>query len=443
MNGSTSIFDFIDGALDHAREQELFDELARNPELRAELRQHIAIGEAVRADREAYVPPSDVEHALMTGLGLSPIASIGTAGAAATAGAAGAGLLARLGTFKGFAPLVGSFVAGLMIATGGYFAAFTASETSAPIASGVRDTIFIREAPRASDAPTATAPRDLASAQTPVREASPIVSADRPRQAPSVRSERVVPVERIAPVDRVTTPSESVETPSAIAEESRLTMGNLAEPVPMRLAERDAAPVIALDSAATTVAVRGLDQNAETFAALMKTRDRSQVFLEGRALTLTPFVDNNAHIAESSFGEEFTVGFLARTGESFSFGPELGQARFPQVLVYPETYTSDGRPVGQIIAKIEQDPSVMWAGLSGRQELGSLGARAPYWVQATLAYGFRQGPMLNTRAGINFDLSSRISLSGALETTSLVYFFNGQPLYTGKYGVSLGLQLGL
>jgi hypothetical protein len=51
--------------------------------------------------------------------------------------------------------------------------------------------------------------------------------------------------------------------------------------------------------------------------------------------------------------------------------------------------------------------------------------------------------MLNGRAGVDFNLSRTISLTGALETTSLVYFFNGQPLVSGKYGLSLGVQLGM
>src|SRR5688500_4205909 len=74
MRRSESIFEFIDGSLDSVQEQELFDEMARAPEMRAELRQYIAIGEAVRADREAYVPPADAERSLMAGLGLAPIA---------------------------------------------------------------------------------------------------------------------------------------------------------------------------------------------------------------------------------------------------------------------------------------------------------------------------------------------------------------------------------
>ncbi len=72
MNKSDLILEFIDGTLDAGREQRLFEQMAGHPELRAELRQYVMIGDAVRADREAYMPPADVERRLLGGLGVLP-----------------------------------------------------------------------------------------------------------------------------------------------------------------------------------------------------------------------------------------------------------------------------------------------------------------------------------------------------------------------------------
>ena len=438
MNGSSTIFDFIDGSLDHIREQELFDDLARHPEMRSELRHYIAIGEAVRADREAYAPPSEVEHALMAGLGLAPIASVGGAGVAgsgSSAGTSGAGFFGRFASFRGLAPHVGSFVAGVLIATGGFFAAFSAIDV-APVTS-VRDTIFVREAPRAAGttlaaAPTAELPRARAAA--PIIDRAPSAAIERTRRNAPARVDRALAAEVAAPV----------ESPSAIEQVDAPAFGGVIAPVAARLAERAAATPIALDSGASSADVRGLDQNAETFASLMSMRDAGVGYGELRSNAwMQPFVDNNARHLDGGLDEEMVAGMFVRMGENFTAGLEVGQGRYPQVLVYPETYTDNGAPVGRRIERIEQEPTVAWLGLAGRWELGAISRKLPFWTQLTLGYGFDQGPMLNGRAGVDFNLSRTISLTGALETTSLVYFFNGQPLVSGKYGLSLGVQLGM
>ncbi|MDB5035639.1 MAG: hypothetical protein JWQ98_2880 [Chlorobi bacterium] len=113
MTQSEAILEYIDGTLGHDAEQHLFESMARQPDLRSTLRQFISIGQAVHADREAYAPPAYVEHALLSGLGIPPIAS------AVATGAAGAGLMARLG-LSGWRiwGMVGSFILGALLAGG-------------------------------------------------------------------------------------------------------------------------------------------------------------------------------------------------------------------------------------------------------------------------------------------------------------------------------------
>lgn len=450
MNGSTSIFDFIDGALDPTREQALFDELARHPEMRAELRHYIAIGEAVRADREAYMPPAEVEHALMSGIGLAPIATLGGAGAAA-AGTAGAGLLARIAMFRRMAPLAGAFVLGMLVATGGFFAAYTGMQT-APLA-GVRDTIVIHEMaplavapaePRIAEPQPPAASQALAGAAAVERAPEAVTSTDSDRQSSVVQTvDLASQTTMVAPIDRVV---DETSTTAIGSDELAAAMGRRAASVLARGFETPNERANDLGASGDTEApidVRGLDRNGEMFAAIMQTRELATASMEFRIHPfMEPFVDNNAQKVESAMTDEWTAGIFGRVGETFVVGVEGGAGRYPQVLVYPENYSSNGRPVGREIARIEQDPNVVWIGLSGRQELGTIGVGAPYWVQATVGYGFMQGPILNTRAGLSLDVARGVSINGALETTSLVYFFNGQPLYSGKYGVSVGAQVG-
>ncbi len=93
MIQSEQILEYIDGQLDTESEQELFDALSRQSELRSVLRQFISIGQAVHADREAYTPPADVERTLMAGLGIAA-SELGYASTTST-------LLARLGAAMG------------------------------------------------------------------------------------------------------------------------------------------------------------------------------------------------------------------------------------------------------------------------------------------------------------------------------------------------------
>lgn len=122
MIQSEQILEYIDGQLDTESEQELFDALSRQSELRSALRQFISIGQAVHADREAYTPPADVERTLMAGLGIAA-SELGYASTTST-------LLARLGAAMGGklwgivdAFVLGSVLTALLLYTGGTGAA--------------------------------------------------------------------------------------------------------------------------------------------------------------------------------------------------------------------------------------------------------------------------------------------------------------------------------
>ncbi|MEP7219135.1 MAG: hypothetical protein ABI876_09475, partial [Bacteroidota bacterium] len=125
MTQSEAILEYIDGTLGHDAEQHLFESMARQPDLRSTLRQFISIGQAVHADREAYAPPAYVEHALLSGLGIPPIAS------SMASAAAGAGLMARMG-LSGWRiwGMVASFILGALLAGGTVYMANGTSQAT-------------------------------------------------------------------------------------------------------------------------------------------------------------------------------------------------------------------------------------------------------------------------------------------------------------------------
>ena len=138
MNQSDLILEFIDGTLDAQREQGLFSQMADHPELRAELRQYVMIGDAVRADREAYMPPADLERRLFGGLGvLPPTAAGGVAAAAGGAGTASGtlfatGVLAKLKS--AILPLFVGVVVGGLLAGGSVYLSMNSTGDGSTIA---------------------------------------------------------------------------------------------------------------------------------------------------------------------------------------------------------------------------------------------------------------------------------------------------------------------
>ncbi len=69
---SEQLIQFLDGELPIEQEQNLFDEMALNPDLRSEMRDGLAVRSAIAKDVEAFTPTPDQTRAVFAGLGLSP-----------------------------------------------------------------------------------------------------------------------------------------------------------------------------------------------------------------------------------------------------------------------------------------------------------------------------------------------------------------------------------
>lgn len=74
---------FLDGELDSAHEEVLFQNLSSSPDLRAEMQDNLAIRKAIQHDTDAFTPPAAATAAVFGALGFSiPSASAMAAGAA-------------------------------------------------------------------------------------------------------------------------------------------------------------------------------------------------------------------------------------------------------------------------------------------------------------------------------------------------------------------------
>lgn len=82
MDYTKTIHDFLDGSLEASGEEEFFLNLANNEELRSELKQQLAMKEAIKSDTKAFTPSAASTMAIFSALGFSAA----TTAAAQTAG---------------------------------------------------------------------------------------------------------------------------------------------------------------------------------------------------------------------------------------------------------------------------------------------------------------------------------------------------------------------
>ena len=481
MNQSDLILEFIDGTLDTQREQGLFEQMAGHPELRAELRQYVMIGDAVRADWEAYMPPADVEKRLLGGLGVLPPA--GAAGAAATAAggtasgggglAVTAGLLSRLK--NAIVPLmVGFVVGGLFVggsvylsmnpAAGGNSVASLAQEQESASPAGIADPVTGQSrtdnggAANETGLPASTE-RDAEMSGRYADSRFTASSKDTDGSGLNNKAGKsanrndllTIPQTQAAPEQRSGTNTNrgiadgDVSELDAAGLSEQQTMMNRAAQV-LYAVEPATMPVLDKDEVSATVQDEEGREDAASRSGKVpepapldfkEAGENSQPFtLELRkSLTSGPIVDNNALRVNNGFlsDEDFVVSAYYSLGSGVYTGLELGRERYAQKLFH----NRDG------ILFIEQRPVINWLG-------GTLGAHldafsVPFFVQAGVGVSEYGGPMGRGRVGVDLmdffgGSSGAFSIPLSVEASSLVYRYNRQYLATGNWGLNAGAQ---
>lgn len=90
METEKLIHDFIDGSLSSTEEEQLFIALSSSDEMRTELKQQMAIKNAVASDTKAFTPRAGSEAAIFGALGFGPVTSSASAAATSSAGSVSA-----------------------------------------------------------------------------------------------------------------------------------------------------------------------------------------------------------------------------------------------------------------------------------------------------------------------------------------------------------------
>lgn len=473
MSKSELILEFIDGTLDSAVEQGLFQEMAQQPELRSELRQFINIGDAVRSDREAFVPPAHLERALMAGIGIAPAADSNNAVAGAVVPQGG----------NRFWMMTTSFVVGALMAASTVWLMMRGDD-----AASNQPVVAMQTAPatqaqsersqlqnEAGDAlqqggivATAIAPAATSangSAEGIVESASgrervriKYVYLPSPQSKPSGGEE--IPTSNIA-----STPtsngggsniaSASTSTPannsgSGIASErsSNGAAAAAADTLP-RVAETTLLPIFnSLGASASNPRATEMLN-----AAAVEVRPKQSMMLGSssplgqaddgdNALTIITearyqfarnAIPTQALSPAYSIPENFAAGAYVKLSDAWYLGVEAGTERYAQTLLINRNDT----------LAIDQQPKYGWGGLAARYDFGaipSLPARMYFQVTggATSA-----GPLVRFRLGAPVQLTEGVALTPGFEFSSLVYMFNNQRLFSGRWGATVGTEFNL
>lgn len=498
MTQTELILEYIDGGLDLDAEQGLFDAMARHPELRSALRQFIVIGDAVRADREAYTPPAHVERALMAGL------DIGASYApAATVAAGGLGLLGRLSAFGGrFLSVIAAFLLGALLAGGimlmtdrGDEAGTIAGRSAQNRGAGDGTIADARRNTESRDPASGAVPQMGGSAEnrnaasssgsqsvTDGRGADGTGSGRDGGQAPALRSTTS------SSTDRTITNSNAARNSSGQSSRSNRSgvdrlgntrsgnngsasndgNGNDGSRISSSALSSNEGKVMEKDDASARAQSASNSTNTipDVLPVAPRTEASSRETMRGVPVELTPeslpenfpapvefqfedteqkdavlamelrhnfvggpFNSNKARRSTPAFDNSmFSV--IANPRDVFSFGVEGGRESFDQTLHYSDDDT----------LQVEQRPSFMWLGATGRLRMGGLPfAGADAFVQGTIA-GSAGGPIMRMRVAGEIPVFSHLNAMVGLETSALVYTFRDELSITGRWGITTGLM---
>lgn len=225
-----ALYAFLDGELEQHHEQPLFDELAAQPELRTEMKDLLAIRNAVH--RDAVFPPPQ------TDMGLAPIPLAAAAGVASSTSSAWPAVISGIGGV-----IVGAVAVAVLMSGGNQPPSVAANGIAgqtapAPERVVVIDTVVVTRRVTAPQMPTATPPPPA----TDVVASEPSTDASAP--APAIDAEQAViaSVQPLSAVTRIASASEQTfQTASTIAQP--------AAPLPVRLGFRSLASGLSTNEA--------------------------------------------------------------------------------------------------------------------------------------------------------------------------------------------------
>jgi len=449
MMQSEHILEYLDGALDPAAEQQLFEMLAGHPELRSTLRGYVQISDAVRGDREAFTPPAAVEAALMRQLGFIPAPSTTRTG----------GWIAMLLGSRGFGLIV-AFVLGALLTAGALQVVPEWRAPSTVRVGGVRSSLLPGRAAAATATSSVTA-IPVAVGGNGLSGVQP--AASHPAVHHTARShEPTIPNVSVA---KTTTPTTNRISRTRFANRAGGDSGNDLIPSSTQAAAREEVTETDLIQPSTSPPVLFAASDAQVFPAsvispamsigkraiddtetseyrridepfplvpVADNRDRrGQFMIEVRRAVSMDLVDVQAREVSGSPFEGSTVGGYVRLTPFIALGAEIGGERYAQRIPF-----ADGDTVA-----IEQRPMCLWGGAALRIYPREISGFDPI-VQGGVGIS-TAGPIVQGRIGLARELLAGLRLGFGLEVSTLFYNAAGTGQASGRWGGYGGLEVTL
>lgn len=393
----------LDGELDQSVEQSLYSHLAMDSDLRNEMRDQLAMRQAVQEDRALLVPPAALTNSVFSSLGFAaPLAG-------AAAGAAGGSMLlqwlARLGV------PVASVLAAAGLTLGVIQNSQTDTQTQAPLQE--------------------------------VQQANNELVGDTKQQIPTNTTAVTGPartkvVYRNSPdIDRTIARLQE-ENARLSAENAQLRNAlNNNVPTPQPVTSTEAPTLDARIASVNLHQTYSVQRTAEPSLYNMRSvATRPTMFIPGYSLQIRGMVLNptqqTAADQQSLWYDNLGIAMQYRMNEHHSMYVEAANESYPMIF--------EGSRNGQQI-RYEQYPTMFWAGIGYRythDQLGNSGV-APYG-QVALA-GSKYGPIGRLGTGIQYTPLGSISFLLGVETSSLAYSFQNQWFLSPKVGLTYGMVL--
>lgn len=422
---SNMLHTYLDGELDQTHEKPLFEELAQNQELRAEMRDLLAIRAAVQHDVEAFSPPIAATNNVFSTLGFTMPASAPIAAPA---------------------PVI-TTAAASSVAVASWWSRLWLPATTLLLGAGIT---YLLLNWGYSNALASKASEYANQVQRMRTESDKAIEMARKSAAITQPSEpRVI-------IKKVYYPVVQYKETSGVAQSQPLVQPDEKNEENFAAGTSDTPKVspAALQSTNSTDLIGSASQanNSKSmyFAASIPPPAQTQWAKSGEnAEDLQPhetpsiwikFSQNTASISSTTTTnlqpqEAFLNNFNGELGwmltPSFSLGVKVGREAFP-MSYYGVT---NGRT-----SRYEQYSALLWGGISADvrpSELSFFGGIQPYF--SGVAGGSELGPLVRGETGLLFQVTSQVGLSAGTNATGMFYQYQSTNFSTWKFGITTGI----
>jgi len=410
-----ALYAFLDGELDVVDEQRLFDALASSTELRSEMKDMLAIRNAVH--RDVAVPSPALEASLLSAAGLtttSPGATALISRVPASFWPTAAAAMFAAVTILGSMLLVSQHTEPAIVAVAGgetvpsatvridTVERITTPVTTRPTTDDkLRDQLARSERLRAELSNALSAAEATIQLLTDDRQATSALISELQAENAALREENEALAGRLSALDRVIIPTNTTDVHRSTS------LGSLRE--------------------ATVARAEALSTAQSSLPVTLRLRSLASGLSSGQSI---PSNVTDAILPNTS------VAFMVPLAEGHALGLEMGSETFRQ------QYTG---VIGNRLIEYSQTPVLFWMGATYHLspfEIDIVDGLRPY-LDLTAAYAYSQGPLGRASLGLRYQPAGPIAFNLGFDAAALGFQHQNTWFSTTKFGMTYGISIDL